>query len=91
VEKFGDLKKPEPVIGTGPWMLDAYRPNVSLTLVRNPAYFVGRLAYIDRVEMFVRRGQCLAPRRLSPAASTIWAGSFPAPSTARTGCSSWSR
>ena len=28
VEKFGDLKKPESVIGTGPWMLDSYRPNV---------------------------------------------------------------
>src|SRR5262245_62700108 len=40
VEKFGDLKKPEAVVGTGPWMLDAYRPNVSLTLVRNPTYFV---------------------------------------------------
>lgn len=53
VEKFGDLKKPEAVIGTGPWMLDAYRPNVSLTLVRNPAYFVAGLPYIDRVEMFV--------------------------------------
>ena len=22
VEKFGDLKKPEAVVGTGPWMLD---------------------------------------------------------------------
>src|SRR5215510_2958360 len=26
VEKFGDLKKPEAVIGTGPWMLDSYKP-----------------------------------------------------------------
>src|SRR2546425_9199290 len=25
VEKYGDLKKHESVIGTGPWMLDAYR------------------------------------------------------------------
>jgi hypothetical protein len=24
VEKFGDLKKAEAVIGTGPWMLDSY-------------------------------------------------------------------
>ena len=29
VEKFGDLKKPEAVIGTGPWMLESYKPNVS--------------------------------------------------------------
>lgn len=36
VEKFGDLKKPEAVIGTGPWMLDSYKPDQSLTLVRNP-------------------------------------------------------
>ena len=28
VEKFGDLKKAEAVVGTGPWMLDSYRPNV---------------------------------------------------------------
>src|SRR5262249_53257028 len=53
VEKFGDLKKPEAVVGTGPWMLDAYRPNVSLTLVRNPTYFVAGLPYIDRGGMFV--------------------------------------
>src|SRR5262249_35640988 len=53
VEKCGDLKKPEAVIGTGPWMLDAYLPNVSLTLVRHPTYFVTGLPYIDRVEMFV--------------------------------------
>ncbi|HET6369442.1 MAG TPA: ABC transporter substrate-binding protein, partial [Pseudomonadales bacterium] len=31
VEKFGDLKRPESVVGTGPWMLDSYRPNVGLT------------------------------------------------------------
>ena len=48
VEKFGDLKKPEAVIGTGPWMLESYKPNVSITLVRNPAYFVVGLPYIDR-------------------------------------------
>ena len=53
VEKFEDLKKPEAVVGTGPWMLEAYSPNVSLTLVRNPGYFVAGLPHIDRVEMFV--------------------------------------
>src|SRR5262245_22030391 len=53
VEKFGDLKKPEAVVGTGPWMLDSYKPNVSITLVRNPTYFVQGLPYIDRVEMLV--------------------------------------
>src|SRR5499426_28598 len=40
VEKFGDLKKPEAMVGTGPWMFDTYKPNVGMTLVRNPNYFV---------------------------------------------------
>ena len=53
VEKFGDLKKPEAVIGTGPWMLESYKPNVSITLVRHPGYFVAGLPYIDRVELLV--------------------------------------
>ena len=53
VEKFGDLKKPEAVIGTGPWMLDTYRPNVGLTFVRNPSYFLAGLPYIDKVEVTV--------------------------------------
>jgi peptide/nickel transport system substrate-binding protein len=53
VEKFGDLKKPEAVVGTGPWMLDSYRPNVGLTFVRNPNYFLSGLPYIDKVEATV--------------------------------------
>jgi len=52
-EKFGDLKKAESLIGTGPWMLDSYRPNQGMTLVRNPNYFLPGLPYIDRVEMLV--------------------------------------
>src|SRR5215467_4304716 len=53
VEKFGDLKKPEAMIGTGPWMLDSYRPNVGVTFVRNPSYFLAGLPYIDRVEVTI--------------------------------------
>ena len=53
VEKFGDLKKAEAVIGTGPWMLDSYRPNVGATLVRNPSYFVPGLPHIERIEVSV--------------------------------------
>ena len=53
VEKFGDLKKAEAVVGTGPWMLDSYKPNVSIVLVRNPSYFVPGLPHIDRVELYV--------------------------------------
>ncbi len=50
VEKFGDLKRPEACIGTGPWMLERYEPNVRLTFVRHPRYFVPGLPYADGVE-----------------------------------------
>ncbi len=53
VEKFGDLKKPESMVGSGPWMLDSYRPNVGYTFVRNPGYFLSGLPYIDRIEVAV--------------------------------------
>ena len=53
VEKFGDLKKAEAVVGTGPWMLDSYRPNVGYTLLRNPGYFLPGLPHIDRIEVVV--------------------------------------
>ncbi len=64
VEKFGDLKKPEAVIGTGPWMLDAYKPNQSLTLVRNPNYFVAGLPLHRPGRRRHRRGQRLPHRRV---------------------------
>jgi len=57
VEKFGDLKKWEATVGTGPWILDSYRPNIGMTLVRNPHYFVPGLPYIDRVELVVDEDQ----------------------------------
>jgi len=53
VEKFGDLKKAETCIGTGPWMLERYEPNVRLTFVRNPNYFIPGLPYTDAVEVAV--------------------------------------
>jgi peptide/nickel transport system substrate-binding protein len=53
VEKFGDLKKWESAVGTGPWTLDSYRPNVGYTYVRNPAYLAAGLPYIDKVEVTV--------------------------------------
>ncbi|HBH03416.1 MAG TPA: hypothetical protein DDZ42_16100, partial [Candidatus Rokubacteria bacterium] len=49
VEKFGDLKKPEAVIGTGPWMLESHQSKVRTVWVRHPDYFVKGLPYIDRV------------------------------------------
>jgi peptide/nickel transport system substrate-binding protein len=53
VEKFGDLKRAEACIGTGPWMLERYEPNVRLTFVRNPNYFLPGLPYADGVEVTV--------------------------------------
>jgi peptide/nickel transport system substrate-binding protein len=53
VEKYGDLKKAESVVGTGPWMLETYKPNVGVTFARHPQYFQPGQPYIDRVEMMV--------------------------------------
>ena len=53
VEKFGDLKKAEAVIGTGPWMLENYKPNTAFTLTRHPSYFLAGLPLIDRIEVSV--------------------------------------
>jgi peptide/nickel transport system substrate-binding protein len=53
VEQYGDLKKPETCIGTGPWMLERYEPNLRFTFVRNPNYFVPGLPYADGVDMAI--------------------------------------
>ena len=53
VEKFGDLKKVESAVGTGPWMLERWEPNVKITYIRNPNYFVPGLPYADGVEMLI--------------------------------------
>jgi peptide/nickel transport system substrate-binding protein len=53
VEKFGDLKKVESVVGTGPWMLDRWEPNVKLVYSRNPNYYFPGLPYTDGVELLV--------------------------------------
>ena len=55
VEKFGDLKRPESVIGTGPWMLDRWEPSVRMIFSRNPSYFVSGLPYADGVELTIDR------------------------------------
>ena len=52
-EKFGDFKKAESMIGTGPWMFERYEPNVKNVYVRNPNYFVSGLPYADGVEITI--------------------------------------
>ncbi|PYM31228.1 MAG: hypothetical protein DME15_18365 [Candidatus Rokuibacteriota bacterium] len=53
VEKFGDLKKVESAVGTGPWMLERWEPNVKLVYVRNPNYFLAGLPYADGVDVLI--------------------------------------
>src|SRR5215470_1211935 len=53
VEKYGDLKKVETAIGTGPFLLESYEPNVKTIFKRNPDYFRQGLPYIDGVEWLV--------------------------------------
>ena len=53
VEKYGDLKKAESVVGTGPWMLERYEPNAKLSFVRNPNCFYPGLPYVDSVELTI--------------------------------------
>ena len=40
LQKFGDLKKSESAIGTGPFLLERYEPNVKTVFKRNPEYFL---------------------------------------------------
>jgi len=53
VQHFGDLKKPEAVIGTGPFLLERYEPNVKTVFKRNPDYFRPGQPYVDGVEWLV--------------------------------------
>jgi peptide/nickel transport system substrate-binding protein len=53
VDKFGDLKKPESAIGTGPFLLERYEPNVKTVFTRHPDYFRPGQPYVDRVEWLV--------------------------------------
>src|SRR5438105_85471 len=53
VQQFGDLKKPETAIGTGPFLLEHYEPNVKTVFTRNPDYFRTGQPYVDGVEWLV--------------------------------------
>ena len=53
VQQYGDLKKVETAIGTGPFILERYEPNVKTVFRRNPDYFRPGLPYVDGVEWLV--------------------------------------
>jgi peptide/nickel transport system substrate-binding protein len=52
-EKYGDFKKVETAIGTGPFLLEQYEPNVKTIFKRHPEYFRPGLPYVDGVEWLV--------------------------------------
>jgi peptide/nickel transport system substrate-binding protein len=53
VQHFGDLKKPETAIGTGPFLLERYEPNVKTVFKRNPEYYRDGQPYVDGVEWLI--------------------------------------
>src|SRR5712692_1880245 len=53
VQHFSNLKKPESAIGTGPFILERYEPNVKTIFKRNPDFFRTGQPYVDGVEWFV--------------------------------------
>jgi peptide/nickel transport system substrate-binding protein len=53
VQQYGDLKKPEAAIGTGPFMLQGYEPNVKAVFTRHPEYFRQGQPYVDAVEWLI--------------------------------------
>ena len=53
LKQYGDLKKVETAIGTGPFLLEHYEPNVKTVFKRNPDYFRQALPYVDGVEWLV--------------------------------------
>jgi peptide/nickel transport system substrate-binding protein len=53
VEKYGDLKKAETAVGTGPFTLERHEPNVKLVFKRNPNYFRAGQPFVDGVEWMI--------------------------------------
>ncbi|MGH8067160.1 MAG: ABC transporter substrate-binding protein [Candidatus Entotheonellia bacterium] len=53
VQQYGDLKKAETAIGTGPFVLERYEPNVKAVFKRHPEYFRKDQPYVDGVEWLI--------------------------------------
>jgi peptide/nickel transport system substrate-binding protein len=52
-EAYSDLKKVDTAIGTGPFLLERYEPNVKTVFKRNPDYFRAGQPSVDQVEWLV--------------------------------------
>jgi peptide/nickel transport system substrate-binding protein len=53
IQQYGDVKRPETAIGTGPFILERYEPNVKTVFKRNPDYYREGQPYVDGVEWMV--------------------------------------
>jgi peptide/nickel transport system substrate-binding protein len=53
VDKYGDLKKAETAVGTGPFTLERHEPNVKAVFRRNPNYFRAGQPFVDGVEWMI--------------------------------------
>jgi len=52
-QQYGDFKKSETAIGTGPFILERYEPNVKSVFTRNQDYYRDGEPYVDGVEWLV--------------------------------------
>ena len=59
VDKYGDLKRAEAAIGTGPFMLDRYEPNVKTVFKRHADYFRPGQPAVDGVEWLVMEDEAV--------------------------------
>lgn len=50
-----DAQKPGKLIGSGPWKLKEFKPNISIEYVRNPSYFKKGLPYFDGMSFTIVR------------------------------------
>ena len=50
VQKFGDLKSAEAMIGSGPFMVESANATSGAKVVRNPTYWEPGLPYLDAIE-----------------------------------------
>jgi ABC-type transport system substrate-binding protein len=57
VQKFGDLKKPEAIIGSGPFKVERADASTGARVVRNPDYWEPGLPYLDAVEWTIVNDQ----------------------------------
>jgi peptide/nickel transport system substrate-binding protein len=51
--KYGDLMRPEALVGTGPFKLKQYVRGNLIELERNPLYFLPGLPYLDGIKTFI--------------------------------------